>query len=501
MKKSILLFGCLPSFLSAQISTFQTDGSWLEPTNWDTGIVVPDNQTAVVNANALVDQHTGTRHTDNPARIEIGVGAGNSGSVLVTGGTLSGAHGGTGNGIFVGVNGGSGTLLVEEGATYRTQGGGMLLSVGDFAGGQGFVSVAGVMQIYKYLQVNNGTFEMRPTGQSNVFNSNDQSTVGANGTLSFIIDGPNVGSLERSNTNGLQMNLDPAAQLKVTLEGDFEINDSWVLMRYSPQRTVCQGESFVNEQGYTFAVDYGSGSGDEMVLTLVSIPSAPALIAFTAPAAVSAGQSSTLSWTASNFDSLTLDPGGVDVTALSQFTVSPEVTTNYTLSAQRGTVTVSSEVTVVVDELPEIVSFTGSDLLIAPGEMLSLEWSVSGAETVTISPELGTVALSGSAPVSPVGSTTYTLTATNGTGSVTADVEVVVDAIAAAVIHSGICFAQSNKRSIARLYWWKEFRYNWRASSDRVDFRQHQPHRDDPGESYCGNRGRYGQGFPRPHFV
>ena len=438
MKKSILLFGCLPSFLSAQISTFQTDGSWLEPTNWDTGIVVPDNQTAVVNANALVDQNTGTRNTDNPARIEIGVGAGNSGSVLVTGGTLSGAHGGTGNGIFVGVNGGSGTLLVEEGATYRTQGGGMLLSVGDFAGGQGFVSVAGVMQIYKYLQVNNGTFEMRPTGQSNVFNSNDQSTVGANGTLSFIIDGSNVGSLERSNTNGLQMNLDPAAQLKVTLEGDFEINDSWVLMRYTVLNgQFAQGESFVNEQGYTFAVDYGSGSGDEMVLTLVSDSERSRIDSFTAaPAAVSAGQSSTLSWTASNFDSLTLDPGGVDVTALSQFTVSPEVTTNYTLSAQRGTVTVSSEVTVVVDELPEIVSFTGSDLLIAPGEILNLEWSVSGAETVTISPELGTVALSGSAPVSPVGSTTYTLTATNGTGTVTADVEVVVDAIAAAVIHS-----------------------------------------------------------------
>jgi hypothetical protein len=437
MKKFIALFGFLPGLLSGQISTFQTDGLWLEPTNWDTGVVVPDNQIAIVNANALVDQNTGTSNTDNPSRIEIGVGVGNSGRVTVTGGTLSGAHGG-GNGIFVGVNGGDGTLVVEEGATYRTQGGTMELAIGDFAGGTGFVSVAGVMQVYKFLNVTNGTLEMQPTGQSNVFNSNDQSSVGPDGTLSFIIDGSNVGSLERSNTTGLQMNLDPAATLKVTLGGDFEINDSWVLMRYTVLNgQFAQGESFVNEQGYSFSVDYGLGNNDELILTLVSDSERPRIDSFEAvPAAVSSGQSSTLGWTASNFDSLTLDPGAVDVTALSQFAVSPVATTTYTLRAQKGNVTVSSEVTVVVDELPEIVSFTGSDLLIAPGDSLDLEWSVSGAETVMISPQPGSVSLTGSATVSPASSTTYILTATNGTGSVTAEVEVVVDAIAAAVIHS-----------------------------------------------------------------
>lgn len=436
MKHTLVFLTLLTGFISAQISTFQSDGSWLEPTNWDTGVVVPDNQTAVINANAVVDQNTGTSNTDNPARIEIGVGAGNSGSVTVTGGTLSGAHGG-GNGIFVGVNGGTGSLVVEEGATYRTQGATMELAIGDSLGGSGFVSVAGVMQVYKFLNINNGTLEMLPTGESNVFNSNDQSSIGANGILSFVIDGPEVGSLERSNSTGLQMTIDPAATLKVTLGGDFEINDSWVLMRYTVLNgQFAQGTSFVNEQGYTFSVDYGSGASDEVVLTLTSDSERPRIESLAAsPSAISVGQSSMISWVASNFDTLTLDPGSVDVTALSQQEVFPFGTTTFTLSVTKGAVTVTEEVTVIVDELPEITSFTGSDLLIAPGESLDLEWSVSGADTVSLTPGPGGLGLNGSTTVSPASSTTYTLTATNGTGSVTAEVEVVVDAIAAAVIH------------------------------------------------------------------
>ncbi|MDG1148841.1 MAG: hypothetical protein P8N70_00775, partial [Akkermansiaceae bacterium] len=163
MKKTFLIFSFGTGILSAQTSTFITDGDWLDASNWDTGVVVPDNQTALINANAIVDRNTGTANVDNPSRIEIGSGPGASGSVTVTGGTLSGAHGG-GNGIFVGVNGGTGTLRIEEGATYRSQGGTMQFAVGDFSGGTGFVSVAGVMQIYKFLNVNNGTFEMLPNG-------------------------------------------------------------------------------------------------------------------------------------------------------------------------------------------------------------------------------------------------------------------------------------------------------------------------------------------------
>ncbi len=436
MKKALLLLSLTSGILSAQTSTFQTSGDWLDPANWDTGVVVPDNQTAVVNADAIVDQNTGSSNTDNPLRIEIGSGAGNAGSVTVTGGTLSGAHGGN-SGIFVGINGGTGTLTVEEGATYRSQGATMQLAVGDAFGGNGFVSVAGVMQIYKFLNVNNGIFEMLPTGESNLFNSPDPSTIGADGTLSFVIDGENVGSLERSNTQGLNLTIDQAANLKVTLGGDFAVNDSWVLMRYTTlSGQFEEGVSFTNEQGYTFNVNYGSGTNDTVTLTLTSDSERPKIDSLTAtPAAISAGANSTLAWTVSNFDTLTLDPGGLDVTALTETMVSPAGSTTYALTAMKGAVSVSSEVTVVVDELPEINSFTSSDDLIAPGESTMLTWDVSGADTVSISPEPGSVSAAGNSAVSPAATATYTLTATNGTGSVDASVEIVVDALEAAVIH------------------------------------------------------------------
>jgi len=440
MKKSLLILFFGTGILSAQTSTFITDGDWLDAANWDTGIVVPDNQNALINANAVVDRNTGTANVDNPTRIEIGSGPGASGSVTVSGGTLSGAHGG-GNGIFVGANGGNGTLRVEEGATYRSQGANMQFAVGDFAGGTGFVSVAGVMQIYKFLNVNNGIFEMLPTGKCNLFNSNDPSSIGAEGTLSFVIDGSDVGSLERSNTNGLNLTIDSAATLKINLGGDFEINDSWALMRYSSlSGQFKEGESFTNEQGYTFAVDYGSGNNDAVILTLTSDSERPKISNLIAtPAAISAGASSSLTWSASNFDSLTLDPGEVDLTVLTETTVSPTETTTYTLTAVKGAASVSSEVTVVVDELPEINSFTASELLIAPTESTTLAWNVSGADSVRITPELvsfpgGTPAV-GNYSISPVATTTFTLTATNATGSVNASLEVVVDALEAAIIH------------------------------------------------------------------
>ncbi|MBK1881861.1 discoidin domain-containing protein [Luteolibacter pohnpeiensis] len=63
------------------------------------------------------------------------------------------------------------------------------------------------------------------------------------------------------------------------------------------------------------------------------------------------------------------------------------------------------------------VSFVGDTKLIA-GESLALAWTVTDAETVTIS-NIGTVSASGSTLVSPTVDTTYTLTATGSTGVVT----------------------------------------------------------------------------------
>ena len=422
----------LPSSAFAQ-TTFSGSGNWLDDGFWDLGIP-GDGSTATVNGECIINENIVAAQTLNPSRVNIGDAA--NGKLTVAGGTLSGAHGGAA-GIWVGLNGGNGTLEVTRGAAYRSQGANMRLVVGDNFGGSGRVTVSGELQIYKFMEIINGTLQMMPGGICNKFNSNNPSVIGANGTLSYVIDGPDVGTISRSNTTGLQLTLDPGAGLEITLTGNFAMNDSWEILNYTVLTgQFVQGISFVNQQGYSLDIDYGAGFGDVVSVTLVSDEDRPIIDTFAAsPDSLSKGQASILSWTALNFETLTLNPGESDVTSLTEIDVSPDRTTTYTLSAELDGVVVTRETTVVIDELPVINTFTLSDELIAPAENTTLAWDVSGADTVSIAPLPGAAAASATAVVSPAQTTEYILTATNGSGSVEATLVVTVDAIDSALVN------------------------------------------------------------------
>ena len=77
---------------------------------------------------------------------------------------------------------------------------------------------------------------------------------------------------------------------------------------------------------------------------------------------------------------------------------------------------------------PVIDSFSASPGIIASGSSSTLSWSISGAATATIDQGVGNVALTGTRVVSPGATTTYTLTASNEVGSVTAVAQVIVSA-------------------------------------------------------------------------
>jgi len=77
---------------------------------------------------------------------------------------------------------------------------------------------------------------------------------------------------------------------------------------------------------------------------------------------------------------------------------------------------------------PIVNSFLANPTTITAGESSNLSWSVTDAITVAIDQSVGNVASTGTTAVSPVTSTTYTLTATNVAGSVTASVTVTVGA-------------------------------------------------------------------------
>jgi hypothetical protein len=74
-----------------------------------------------------------------------------------------------------------------------------------------------------------------------------------------------------------------------------------------------------------------------------------------------------------------------------------------------------------------ITSFTASPANISAGQSSTLAWTVTGATSVSISPNIGSVnAQSGQTQVAPTQTTTYTLTATGSSGSVNATVVVTV---------------------------------------------------------------------------
>ncbi len=89
------------------------------------------------------------------------------------------------------------------------------------------------------------------------------------------------------------------------------------------------------------------------------------------------------------------------------------------------TVTVTTQAAQQVNPA-QIVRFQAVPANIRSGEQSTLDWQVVGADTVTIS-GIGTVPANGQRQVSPTQTTTYTLTARNSRGDVTAIAQVVVE--------------------------------------------------------------------------
>jgi hypothetical protein len=73
---------------------------------------------------------------------------------------------------------------------------------------------------------------------------------------------------------------------------------------------------------------------------------------------------------------------------------------------------------------PHIASFSASKTLVEADEGITLSWSVLGSTSVTILPNIGSVASSGSTSVTVPANITYTLTATNSVGDVSSQTSI-----------------------------------------------------------------------------
>ena len=151
----------------------------------------------------------------------------------------------------------------------------------------------------------------------------------------------------------------------------------------------------------------------------------PSCDAFTAtPTVIQKGQSATLAWATTNATRVVIDNAIGEVAASGTLSVSPLATTTYTLTAfgtgdKKDTCTATITVKdTPVETLPKCEAFTATPTTLpVGGGTVSLAWSTKDANSVSISPTIGSVAATGTTSVNIGTTTTYTLTASNVDGN------------------------------------------------------------------------------------
>ena len=174
--------------------------------------------------------------------------------------------------------------------------------------------------------------------------------------------------------------------------------------------------------------------------------SSQAVIAFAAGSGtIVQGQSTTLSWKVTNATSFSISPavssGALPLTGSAS--VSPAQTTTYvgTATDANGKAATSSVVvTVVPQNSAPTISLSISPTVVAAGQTANLTWASTNAVSVAITPsvledDVTSVALFGTAAVSPTASTTFTATAT-GAGGTTATAVATVNLLGATLVAS-----------------------------------------------------------------
>ena len=178
--------------------------------------------------------------------------------------------------------------------------------------------------------------------------------------------------------------------------------------------------------------------------TYTTPSTSPVINSFTASRSrIDPGETVTLTWRTTNATSVTISgiSGGLSLDGST--TVRPSRTTTYTLTARGSGRSVTRSVTVTVSGTGTVTglvnSFTANPTTIAEGNSAVLEWTTTGAESLTITggETIDTSDIpAGNAVVAPTTTTTYTLTATGESGTPPVVRTVTITVIPRAIVHS-----------------------------------------------------------------
>ncbi|HLJ44771.1 MAG TPA: OmpA family protein [Bryobacteraceae bacterium] len=230
----------------------------------------------------------------------------------------------------------------------------------------------------------------------------------------FFIANPS--SIQTGQSSQLQYSVQNATTVTISSIGN--VNPSNGSLSVSPTQTTT----------YTLTATNATSTQTAQATITVTTPQPQFLTCTATPMTIISGESATVVYATQNATSVTVSPSVGTVQPSGSFVVSPTQTTTYTLTATNASLTATCSVTVSVTpgSAPQIVRFSGAPLTIPQGGTSTLVWQVSGADTVTIQPQLGTVALVGTQDVTLQATTMYTLTATNKFGTATASVTITV---------------------------------------------------------------------------
>lgn len=139
------------------------------------------------------------------------------------------------------------------------------------------------------------------------------------------------------------------------------------------------------------------------------------------PITITRGQSSTINWITENGTKVVMNEGVGEVGARGSKTVSPNDTTEYTITVTNPLGSVECSICIYVNPPVAVAptcSFDATPTSMTKGNSATLSWNTTNASTVSINQGVGSVSQSGSRSVSPQTTTTYTLTATGNGGTV-----------------------------------------------------------------------------------
>jgi len=185
-------------------------------------------------------------------------------------------------------------------------------------------------------------------------------------------------------------------------------------------------------QSYAFRLtvtNTDNQSASAMVRVVTVKPRKVQILFFIAdPTSIQSGQSSTLTWRIQDADSAAISPSIGAVSAEGgSISVAPTTTTTYTLTAKNTGGSDTATVTVIVQQpKPQILECTAIPMNISQGQSARLYYNTVNANTVTITPNVGSVGTNGNVEVTPAATTNYTITAANTAGTATCSVSVQV---------------------------------------------------------------------------